>query len=129
MCKTLRLTEVQIQMRYVWHDVLVLALMKRNLTRRISKYLLCGGQAEIISDPNRLEARTDLVDLLSQVVVVTILVAQEIIVWIIAAIVSRILFNKPIAKDFDGMSLLHRIDQNERNGLGKSQLIQGPTAG
>ena len=85
--------------------------------------------ADSISEPNGLEARTDPVHLLSQVVVVTILVAQEVIVWIIEAIVARILFNKPIAKDFDGVPLLPRIGKtNPIPGLEKGQLSQSPTA-
>ena len=107
---------------------LFLVLVKRNLTRRIMKYFLWGGQAEVISDPNRLEARADLVHLLPQEVDVAILVAQEIIIWIIPTVVARILLNKLVAKDLDDVPLLHRIDKIERNGLGKGQLSQGPTA-
>ena len=108
--------------------LMFVVLMKRNPTRRVLKNFLWGGQAEVISDPNRLEARADLVHLLPQVVIVTILVAQEIIVWIIAAIVARILLNKLIAKDLDDVPFLHRIDKIKRNGLGEGQLSQGPTA-
>ena len=59
-----------------------------------------------MSEPNRFEARTDSFHLLPQKVIVTILVAQEVIVWIIAAIIDRVLFNKLIAQDFDGVPLL-----------------------
>ena len=93
------------------------------------KYFLWGSQVEIVSEPNGLEARTDPVHLLPQVVVVTILVAQEVTVWIIAAIVARILLNKPIAKDFDGESLLPRTGKsNPVSRLEKGQLSQSPTA-
>ena len=87
------------------------------------------SQAEIIGEPNRLEARADLVHLLPQVVVVAILVAQEVIVWIIPTIVARVLFSKLIAQDFNGVLVLPRIGEiNPLPRLGKGQLSQGPTA-
>ena len=51
----------------------------------------------MIRKPNGIQSRSDLINLLLQVVIVTILVAQEVIVWIIAAIIDRVLFNKLIA--------------------------------
>ena len=55
---------------------------------------------EMIRKPNGIQSRSDLINLLLQVVIVTILVAQEVIIWIISAIVPGILFNKFFSKDF-----------------------------
>ena len=49
---------------------------------------------EMIRKPNGIQSRSDLINLLLQVVIVTILVAQEVIIWIILAIIPRIIFNK-----------------------------------
>ena len=87
---------------------------------RILKYYLWGCQAEVITEPNRLEARADPVHLLPQVIVVAILVAPEVIIWIIPTIVARILFRKLIAQDFDNVPFLPRICQiNLLSRLGK----------
>ena len=90
-----------------------LALMIKTLTIRILKYSLRGGMTEMIRKPNGIQSRSDLINLLLQVVIVTILVAQEVIIWIILAIIPRIIFNKLFSKYFDGIPLVQKIAKND----------------
>ena len=85
---------------------------------------------EMIRKPNGIQSRSDLINLLLQVVIVTILVAQEVIIWIIPAVVPRILLNKLFSKDLYGILLVPKFFKNNPfSRLGKCKLSQVPTTG